>query len=157
MECPRPARPNRREYFLSMLKLTASRSTCIRRAVGAIITDKEGHVLSTGYNGVVRDADHCTDVPCAGANDRPGETSNCMAVHAEQNALLQCTNLRSAHTLYCSCAPCFICAKMIANTDIAVVICETDYADKRGHQVLFDRGCYLEIAGKEWNGHEKVT
>lgn len=151
MDSVRPERLTKNEYYLAMLRLVAARSTCVRRAVGAIITDKEGHVLSTGYNGVPRDFDHCVDIPCRGAADRAGDTSNCMAVHAEQNALLQCSDLDRAHTIYCSCVPCFVCSKLIANTNIEVVICETDYADKRGIEVLNERGCYIEIAGKEWN------
>ena len=143
------SRLSKHEYYLAMLKLVAARSTCIRRQVGAIITDKDGHVLSTGYNGVPRDFDHCIDTPCAGADDLPGNTSNCMAIHAEQNALLQCNNLVLANTIYCSCVPCFSCAKMICNTNIDVVICEEDYADKRGRNILLQRGCVLIIDGKE--------
>ena len=141
-------RLNKKEYYLEMLKLVAARSTCIRRAVGAIITDEYGHVLSTGYNGVPRDFDHCTDNPCSGAADLPGNTTNCLAVHAEQNALLQCSKLDRAHTIYCSCVPCFTCAKLLANTDIEVVICVEDYADKRGQNILLERGIVLEIGGK---------
>jgi dCMP deaminase len=138
-----------------MLELVASRSTCIRRAVGAIITDKDGHVLSTGYNGVPKDFDHCTDLPCLGAKDKPGDTSNCMAVHAEQNALLQCSNLLSAHTIYCTMSPCFVCAKLIANTNIEQIICVDSYSDIRGLKVLMDRGCIINVNGKDfretWN------
>lgn len=147
-------RLSRTQYYLAMLKLVASRSTCIRRAVGAIIIDKDGHVLSTGYNGVPINFDHCTDNPCLGASDVPGDTSNCMAVHAEQNALLQCNDISRAHTIFCSCVPCFICAKMIANTEIVAVICETDYADKRGLKILHEKGCFIEVAGKDWLGEE---
>lgn len=142
------SRLDKRDYFLEMLNLVSNRSTCIRRKVGAIITDREGRVLSTGYNGVPRDFDHCIDTPCAGATDKAGDTSSCMAVHAEQNALLQCPDLNRAHTLYVSCVPCFVCSKMIANTNIEVVICLTDYADQRGKIVLLDRGITLEIEGK---------
>ena len=66
--------------------------------VGAIITDKENHVLSTGFNGPPGGFDHCTSNPCAGANDKAGDTSNCMALHAEVNAVLQCLDLSRAHT-----------------------------------------------------------
>lgn len=135
-------------YFLQMLKLVASRSTCIRRAVGCIITDKDGHVLSTGYNGTPRNFDHCTDNPCAGSNDKPGETSNCLAVHAEQNALLQCSDLTRAHTIYCTCTPCFVCAKLIANTEIRTAICEQKYADQRGLKLLLDAGISVIVDGK---------
>jgi dCMP deaminase len=68
-----------------------------------------------------------------------------MAVHSEQNALLQCGDITRAHTVYISCTPCFVCAKMIANTDIRHVICETSYADTRGLQVLMDAGCRVEV------------
>ena len=142
-------RLNKTEYYLEMLKLVAARSTCIRRAVGAIITDKEGHVLSTCYNGVPKDFDHCIDAPCLGSSEKRGDTTRCMAVHAEQNALLQCNDLSRAHTIYVSCTPCFTCAKMIANTNIETVICAEDYADHRGRDVLFQRGCTIIVTGKE--------
>jgi len=135
-----------------MLKLVASRSTCARRAVGAIITDKEGHVLSTGYNGVARNFDHCTDLPCPGILDQAGNTSNCMAIHAEQNALLQCLDLNRAHTIYCSCIPCFTCAKMICNTNIEVIICQEPYADANGFKTLLQAGLVVEVAGVVHHG-----
>lgn len=131
-----------------MLKLVANRSTCIRRKVGAIITDKEGHVLSTGYNGVPKNFDHCIDVPCLGATDKSGDTSQCMAVHAEQNALLQCSDLSRASVMYASCTPCFVCAKMIVNTNIGAIICIEEYADKSGLTVLLEAGCAVQIAGR---------
>lgn len=143
------SRLSKTEYFLKMLDLVAARSTCIRRAVGAIITDKEGHVLSTGYNGTPKDFDHCTDNPCRGASDKPGDSSNCMAIHAEQNAMLQCTDIRFAHTLYCSCVPCFVCAKMICNTNIEVIVAKERYADTRGLDVLLDRGITIIVDDKE--------
>lgn len=119
-------------YFLELLKLVAERSTCGRRKVGAIITDAQGHVLSTGYNGVPSGVVHCIDVPCAGRDDSPGDSSRCMAVHAEQNALLQCSQLQSAHTIYVTCSPCFVCMKMLANTHIARIVCVETYTDQVG-------------------------
>jgi dCMP deaminase len=142
-------RLSKKEYYLQMLKLVAARSTCSRRMVGAIITDADGHILSTGYNGVPRDFDHCIDVPCLGANDMAGNTTNCLSVHAEQNALLQCSNLQLARIIYVSCTPCFVCAKMIANTDIDTVICEMDYADTRGRDILIRARILLVISGIE--------
>lgn len=142
------SRPSKKDYFLAILKLVAARSTCARRAVGAIITDQDGHILATGYNGTPKNFDHCISHPCRGAGDKPGDTSACMAIHAEQNALLQCSALYRAHTLYCSCLPCFVCSKMIANTEIKVVICEQDYADKTGQDVLLEAGIVLEVNGE---------
>jgi len=142
------SRVSKSEYFLQILDLVASRSTCKRRAVGAIITDEEGHILSTGYNGVPRGFDHCIDVPCSGAGDRPGDSSNCMAVHAETNALLQCSDLERARILYSTCVPCFGCAKSIANTKIKTVIAKQTYADTRGMDVLLEAGIVVEVNGE---------
>jgi dCMP deaminase len=125
------------EYYMRMLTLVASRSTCVRRAVGAIIVNDRNHILATGYNGVPRYMTHCIDEPCKGASDTPGDTSNCMAVHAEQNAILQCHDMWDAYTLYVSCTPCFVCAKMICNTNIRRIIVAHEYADKRAYD-LFD-------------------
>lgn len=139
-------RPSLDVYFLDMLKLVAARSTCVRRAVGAIITDEAGHVLSMGYNGVPAGMRHCIDSPCEGANDPAGDSSRCLAVHAEQNALLQCKTLNLAHTIYTSCTPCFVCAKMIVNTPIRRVVCGTTYPDAAGHAVLIARSISVEVA-----------
>lgn len=141
-------RLSKEEYFLSLIPHVASRSTCARRAVGCIITDKEGHVLSMGYNGPPKNLSHCTDHPCAGANDSSGDNSNCIAVHAEQNALLQCSSLDRAYYLYCSCTPCFVCAKMIANTNIIKVMILEDYADQRGCSILARVGIGVFKEGK---------
>lgn len=132
-------RPSHDEYFLQMLQLVAARSTCPRRAVGAIIVSGGNHILSTGYNGVPRGVYHCNEtqsseelsrssnlikpmVMCEGKHDQPGDTSRCLAVHAEQNAILQCLDLSRAYTLYCSAVPCFTCAKLIANTPIRRIV-----------------------------------
>lgn len=125
------------DYFLKMLDLVASRSTCARRAVAAIITDGDGHILSTGYNGVPAGLPHCVDVPCPGA-DRPSgvDLDLCEAIHAEQNALLQCHRLDLARVLYCSVVPCYPCAKLIANTSIAKVVVKESYAAAHSDRTL---------------------
>lgn len=124
------------EYYLSLIPLVARRSTCARRAVGAIITDAKFRVLSTGYNGVPSGYPHCTEQPCPGTLDPPGDTRRCFAVHAEQNAIIQCSRLEDARHLFVSCKPCFTCAKMIANTPIKRVIALEDYPDP-GTSVIF--------------------
>lgn len=133
------------DYFLDMLQLIASRATCPRRQVGAIITDVAGHILSTGYNGVPTGVQHCTDLPCPGARGVAGDTATCYAVHAEQNALLQCADLDRARYLYVSCTPCFTCAKMIANTKIRWVISRERYADQAGADLLTCCGVRLAL------------
>lgn len=129
------------DYFAEIVRLVAARSTCARRQVGAVIADEKGHVLATGYNGVPRGLPHCADgAPCPGAADPPGDTRRCWAVHAEQNALLQCHRLDLARTLYVSCEPCFTCAKLIANTPIRRVVVLEPYADPDGAAVLALKG-----------------
>lgn len=139
------SRPDLDEYFVTMLKLVASRSTCRRRQVGAILTDVKGHVLATGYNGVPSGITHCIDIECPGALDTPGDTSKCYAVHAEQNALLQCLDLARIHTLYCSCTPCFTCAKMLCNTPLQRIIVLEPYPDTLGVDVFLRKGIKVSI------------
>jgi dCMP deaminase len=129
-------RPTRDEYFVQMLALVASRSTCARRKVGAIIVDERGRVLSMGYNGVPSRFPHCTDAPCEGAGDPPGDTRRCLAVHAEMNAVVQCHRLDLADTLYASCLPCHGCAKVLCNTPVKRVVVVESYADSQGLWVL---------------------
>lgn len=133
-------RDNRDTYFVKMLDQVCSRSTCVRRSVGAIITDERGRILSTGYNGPPSGFDHCTqETPCPGAFDIKGDTRRCMAVHAEQNALLQCWRLDLAHTIYVSVTPCFVCAKMILQTPIKRVISIAPYAGDGGEELLLSK------------------
>ena len=134
-----PRRVDKVAYYLEMLPLVASRATCIRRMVAAIITDKNGHVLSTGYNGVPSGITHCYLSPCPGAKQVSGDSSLCEAVHAEQNAIIQCADITRAHTMYCSCTPCFICAKMILNTPIQVIYAREKYPDDRALEILTRR------------------
>jgi dCMP deaminase len=134
------SRPDLDTYFLDMLKLVSSRSTCPRRKVGAIITDHKGVILATGYNGVPRGMKHCIDDPCPVAHDEHGNTTRCFAVHAEQNALLQCQDLGRAHTMYCNCTPCFVCAKLIAQTGIRKIVVLEHYGDPLAAIVLSTRG-----------------
>lgn len=124
------------EYYLQMLDLLAKRGTCRRRQVGAIVIDARKRILSTGYNGVPSGLQHCIDVACPGAGDVPGDSRKCFAIHAEINALMQCSRLDLAHTLYSTCTPCFDCAKAISTTPIQHVIFREMYADERGARLL---------------------
>ena len=158
-------RPNIDEYYMQILPLVSSRSTCIRRAFGAILTTSDGKILSTGYNGVISGAPHCIEFPCGGQDDDKGDYSRCMAVHAEQNCLLQCLRLDLAHTMYCSAIPCFTCAKMILNVPniLKVVVGgrepnETMISRKTG--VIVDQGFQLLVKNLElmwFNADTKST
>ncbi len=152
------SRPSLDNVYLRMVDIFAQRSTCARRQVAAIITDEAGHVLSIGYNGVPRGFAHCIEIPCNGALDQPGDTRNCLAVHAEQNALLQLKH-GEANTIYCSCTPCFECAKLLTNTSIRRVVINEAYSDLRGKSVLMQAGVMIDepganLAVPDWNSDD---
>lgn len=138
-------RLNHDNYYLELLKLVAQRSTCGRRAVGAIFVDERGQILSTGYNGVPRGYPHCDTVPCDGRFDRPGDSSRCASVHAEVNVVLQCHRMDLVHTLYVSCTPCYTCSKMLCNTGLKRIVCLEPYADELGLKLLRAQGILLVI------------
>lgn len=139
-------RPTIDDYFCTMLDLVKRRSTCCRRAVGAILVDQKGHQISTGYNGVPARYPHCIDVPCPGASDQPGDNSKCMAIHAETNAIIQAGGrLPHARTLYCSASPCFNCCKLILTTSITRVVVLERYADTSGLDLLRFKHVVVEL------------
>ena len=119
-----------------MAELVAERSTCRRRKVGCVLVDSNNHVVATGYNGVPTHFPHCLDEPCEGATAPSGESlEKCLAVHAEQNALLQ---LRSNDilTAYLTVTPCITCAKMLANSSVKRIVANREYLQSLAVDVL---------------------
>lgn len=134
-----PHRPSKDEYFMDMALLVSERSTCLRRKVGAVLINKRKHVLATGYNGVASGQPHCLDIPCIGANSASGtDLDLCEAVHAEQNALLQCKNVFEIDTCYVTVSPCMTCTKLLLNTSCQTIIFEEDYVDQKA-RLLWER------------------
>ena len=124
-------RPTLDEYMMQIAEVVATRSTCSRRKVGAVITDSFGHILSTGYNGVPRKAPHCTDNACLGAEAESGTQLNiCEAIHAEVNAIAQCHSIQDANTIYVTTSPCMSCMKMILATNIRFLVYKEVYDNK---------------------------
>lgn len=111
-----------------MAALAARRSTCARRAVGCILVNERGHVLATGYNGVASGLPHCIDSPCKGAGLPSGAGLHlCEAIHAEQNALLQCRNINEIHTVYVTASPCVSCMRLLMNTSVRRIVFSQEY------------------------------
>ena len=134
-------RPSWDEYFMEIAKLVATRSTCLRRKVGAVIV-KDRHILCTGYNGTPKGITHCDVTGCLREKLKvpPGERHElCRGLHAEQNALLQASlygiSLKDA-TLYCTNSPCIICAKMLINAGIKEIVVLEDYPDPMAVEML---------------------
>jgi dCMP deaminase len=115
---------------MDITRLVASRSTCLRRQVGAIIV-KNKKILATGYNGAPSGLAHCLDIGCL-------RHELCRGLHAEQNAIIQAAyhgvSIRGA-SLYCTNLPCIICTKMIINAGIKRVMYEQGYADALSKQI----------------------
>jgi dCMP deaminase len=130
------------EYWMKIVKDAATRSTCLRRKIGALVV-KNNVIVSTGYNGAPKGFPHCLDVGCRRdkLNIASGERhEECVGVHAEQNALLQAGRDAEGATLYVNAYPCKICAKLIINAGIIKVVITGDYSDKEGLEYLTTAG-----------------
>jgi len=124
-----PNRLDKDEYFLEVAKTVAKRGTCIRRQVGCVLVNSNGHIVATGYNGVPKRFTHCIDQPCEGADYPSGEgLEKCEAIHAEINALLQCRSDDNSLTMYTTTTPCIACAKIICNSNVQKVISISQYS-----------------------------
>lgn len=112
-----------------MAKLVAKRATCSRRSVGCVLVDEYDHVLATGYNGVPKGSPHCNEgFPCQGSVSGSGEDLHkCVAIHAEQNALLQCRDVMSIKAAYVTVNPCEHCLKMLLNTSVKYIYFQSWY------------------------------
>ena len=132
-------RPDIDSYFVEIARVVSSRSTCLRRQIGAVIV-KGKQIVSTGYNGAPAGHSHCLDVGCAREDVPSGQRSElCRAAHAEQNAI----NFAARHgisiegaTLYTTTYPCSWCAKSIVNAGISRVVFEDDYPDPLAKEIL---------------------
>lgn len=143
-------RYTRDRWAMAVAVITASRSTCCRRNVGAVLLNARGHVLSTGYNGVAAGQVHCIDKPCIGANSPSGTNlDGCQAIHAEQNALLQCRDIYDIDTCFVTTSPCMTCTKLLLNTSCKRVV----FIDEYPHA---EAKALWESAGREWIKFEGV-
>lgn len=138
-------RPSWDEYFMQIAKLVATRSTCTRRQVGAVLV-KDRNILATGYNGVPSGITHCDVTGCLREQLKvpSGERHElCRGLHAEQNAIIQAakhgTNIDDA-TLYCTDSPCIICSKMLINAGVRHVTYLRGYPDQLSGEMLDEAG-----------------
>lgn len=116
-------RPTWDEYFMAGAEWAASRSDCERDKVGAIIV-KDQRIRATGYNGAPPGDPGCSTCPRRTSGCNPGSSyDNCVAIHAEANALLYCDRADLIDsTMYVTREPCYACSKLIAGAGISRVI-----------------------------------
>ena len=134
-------RPTIDEYFMGIARVVATRSTCLRHDVGAVI-ERDKRIVSTGYNGAPRGLPHCLDIGCIrDQEDIPSgtQTERCLGVHAEQNAIIQAALhgiSTDDSTMYITHQPCIICSKMMINAGIRRVMYDKGYPDIEGLKLL---------------------
>lgn len=106
-------------YFMRIAQEAATRATCPRKRVGCVVV-RDRSILSTGYNGSLRDLAHCDRAGCVVVEDHCIRT-----VHAEANAVAQAARLGSrvdGSTVYATAFPCWPCFKLLAQTGVTRVV-----------------------------------
>ncbi len=145
-------RPSWDNYFMEIARVVATRSTCTRRHVGAVLV-KNRQILATGYNGAARGLRHCEERGCL--REELGVPSGerhelCRGLHAEQNAIIQAAyhgvEIQGAE-VYCTHQPCVVCAKMLVNAGITVVYFDGAYPDPLAMEVFEEAGAVLYEVG----------
>ncbi|MDO9577393.1 MAG: cytidine/deoxycytidylate deaminase family protein [Candidatus Cloacimonadales bacterium] len=147
-------RPSWHQYFMEMAYLAATRSTCLRRKVGAIVV-RDNQIISTGFNGAPKHVRHCSETGCLRAkmNVPSGERHElCRGVHAEQNAVIQAAvngaSIKDA-VLYCTNQPCVICSKILINAEIKTIYIAEPYEDKLAQELLAEAGVAMNLVDRE--------
>lgn len=142
-------RPSWDKYFMDILEVTKTRSTCMRRHVAAIIV-KDKQIISTGYNGAPRGVFHCEQVGCLREQLKvpSGERHElCRGIHAEQNAIIQAAvhgvSIKDCE-IYITDSPCVLCSKMLINAGIKRIVYKGDYPDKLALELLSEAGVQVE-------------
>ena len=143
------------EYFMQIAEIVKTRSTCLRRSVGAVIV-QDRRIVATGYNGAPKGIAHCAErggclrqklnVPSGQRHEL------CMALHAEQNAIIQAATSGQSidgATIYVTHQPCVICAKMIINAGIKRIVVKEGYPDDLAVEILTEAGLEIEMLGEK--------
>lgn len=135
-------RPELDQYFLSIAAVVATRATCDRAHIGAVLV-KDKYIISTGYNGAPHGLRHCDDIGHDMENDHCTRTT-----HAEQNAIIQAAvhgTPTDGSTLYSTHSPCKICTKIILNAHIKRVVAKEFYRDETVINMFKEAGVEFNI------------
>lgn len=143
-------RPNIDDYFLQIAMVVAQRATCHRHDVGAVLV-RDKQILATGFNGAAAGVKDCLELGCLRDELKiPSGTRHeiCRAVHAEQNAIIQAALhgvTTENSTMYCTHAPCNLCAKIMVNAGVKRVVCINGYPDDRWKPLFEEAGVTLDV------------
>ncbi len=143
-------RPDWDQYFMQIASVVATRSTCERRRVGALLVLNK-RILTTGYNGAPGGLSHCREAGCLRQQMKvpSGERHElCRGLHAEQNAIIQAAVHGGAineAALYCTHYPCAVCAKMIINAGVRMVVLKDNYPDELAKKIFSEAGIKINF------------
>lgn len=141
-------RPSWDDYFMSIAEQVATRSTCMRRQIGAVLV-KGKRILATGYNGVPIGLEHCETAGCL--RERLGIPSGtqhelCRGLHAEQNAVVQAARFGIAMdgaTVYSTTQPCVACTKILLNAGVEEIVYRDGYPDELAAAIVQESGVVI--------------
>ncbi len=143
-------RPSWDEYFMMKTLLAATRSTCLRRSVGAVLV-LDNKILGTGYNGVPAGLKHCAEIGCIKIDRNiPSGIQHelCRGIHAEDNAIRQALHTRDSlvgATLFCTNYPCNECAKKIIDEKIERVVIMHAYKSELAEEMFNEKSVKVEV------------
>ncbi len=140
------ARPSWDEYFMSIARVVASRSNCVKRTVGAVVVS-DRRIISTGYNGTPRGVRNCNEggcPRCASGAESGTRLDECLCSHAEENAITQAAyhgvSVRGA-SVYTTFSPCLICTKIVINAGIRELVYDSRFPlGERSLELLAEAG-----------------
>lgn len=135
-------------YFMELAEQIKTRSTCLRRQVGAVAVNQRHRVLGTGYNGAPSGLAHCTKDTCVRIQRKipSGQSPElCKAIHAEENIVLQLGDRLREATLYCTAQPCVMCTKSLIGAGIYRIVWKGEYPDSYARTLMEEYGTYRQL------------
>ncbi len=145
-------RPSWHETFMEMARVASKRSTCLRKQVGAVLV-KDNRVIATGYNGAPSGLSHCSDTGCVRLQKEVPSGQRyelCRSVHAEENCIIQAAVFgvsTAGSVLYCTHAPCILCARSIINARVSAVYYAEGELEELTAKLFRDAGVVIQRIG----------
>src|SRR3972149_8364871 len=133
-------RPSIDQVMLNIASMLSMRACCLKRQVGCVLTDRQGRIVGSGYNGRIAGLPNC--------RNGHGCPTYCEGMHAEINALLRVRS--QPHTCYITCMPCSHCMKALLASGcerIVTLTGELDEEQQRGYDLWKSFGLPLEEVG----------
>lgn len=148
------------DYFFDLATLAATRSTCLRRQVGAVAVDPHHRIIGTGYNGAPSGMAHCTHETCIREKRQiPSgrELDLCKAIHAEANIVLQLGEKLKDASIYVTVSPCTSCLKLLMGARVARILWKNGYPDEYAHELMKEYGTVTPLSWEMETTKEIVT